>query len=79
LAVRAKLNSAWLSRYPSIPSNSNPPNYGTSSVFYFSIGGKRYELRTTVEAREITGGPAEVIEISSLDRSEERPPTQKLR
>jgi hypothetical protein len=60
-----------------ISRNSNPPNHGTSSVFYVNIGGKRYEIRTTVEAREITGGPAEVIEMSSRDRSEERPAAEK--
>jgi hypothetical protein len=32
-----------------------------------------------VEAREIRNGPAEVIEMSGRDRSEERPPTEKLR
>jgi hypothetical protein len=61
----------------SIPSNSNPPNHGASSVFYFCIGGKRYEIRTTVEAREIRNGPAEVIAMSSRDRSEERPLSEK--
>jgi hypothetical protein len=60
-----------------IPSNSNPPNQGTSSVLYICIAGKRYEIRTAVEAREIRNGPAEVIEISSRDRSEERPPSEK--
>jgi hypothetical protein len=63
----------------SIPSNSNPPNHGASSVLYLSIGGKRYEIRTTVETREIRNGPAEVIEMSSPDRSEERPPAEKSR
>ena len=60
----------------SVPSSSHPPNHGASSVLYVSIAGKRYEIRTTVEAREIRNGPAEVIEMSSR---EERPPAEKLR
>jgi hypothetical protein len=30
----------------------------------FSIGRKRYEMTHTIESREITAGPADVIEIS---------------
>jgi hypothetical protein len=61
-----------------LPSNSNPPKHGASSVLYFCIAGKRYEIRTTVEAREIRNGPAEVIEMCSRDGSEERASSEKL-
>jgi hypothetical protein len=39
------------------------PDEAEASVIRISIGGRRYEIRTSIEAREITAGPAEVVEI----------------
>ena len=52
--------------------NSKPPAGGASSVLYFRLGQKRYEIRTTVEAREVATEPAEVIEIANRDRKVKR-------
>jgi hypothetical protein len=55
-----------------IPKNSKPPACEASSVLYFRLGQKRYEIRTTVEAREVATEPAEVIEMANRDRKGRR-------
>jgi hypothetical protein len=55
-----------------IPNNSKSPDAETSSVLYFQLGQKRYEIRTRVEAREVASKPAEVIVMANRDDKESR-------
>ena len=55
-----------------IPKNSKSPDCEASSVLYFRLGQQRYEIRTTVEAREVATKPAEVIEMAKRDRKKRR-------
>jgi hypothetical protein len=57
--------------------NSNPPDGGKSSVFYFRIGAKRYEIRSTVQVRQVVKGPAEIIEMSKPDPLKNRAPERE--
>jgi hypothetical protein len=41
----------------------DPPSEHYTQRFIMRIGGKRYELTTRVEMREIAKGPAKVIEM----------------
>lgn len=56
--------------------NCDPPD-GKSSVFYFQIGAKRYEIRSTVQVRQVVKGPAEIIEMSKPDPLKNRAPEPK--
>jgi hypothetical protein len=54
-----------------IPKIAKPPDAGTTSVFCFHMGEKRYEIRTTVQARQIPSEPAEVIEMANQNAKED--------
>jgi len=43
------------------PPPPKPPDDAAASVVIVCIGGRRYELRTEVVAREITRGPADIL------------------
>jgi hypothetical protein len=47
----------------------DPPEEHFKSVVRVRIGRQRFELRVAVEAREITRGPAEVIEMPQNSKS----------
>jgi hypothetical protein len=51
-----------------IPQTPDHPDEGTTSVVVLNMGGKRYEIRTNVEVREVTRGPAEVIQFPASEK-----------